>query len=151
MQTPPRKPDRPVLKPDRQGKHAMGDIRGADPTKPELAILKLLWRAGDLNARDIHRAIEGDFGWSYSTVRTVLERMADKGLISKTAVGGVNIYEAEVTKVAMLSRMIADFSKRVLELDAAPTAAFFSESKLLSEEELAELEEVLRKEEEQGR
>lgn len=126
----------------------MGEIRGGDPTKPELAILKLLWQAGELNAREIHRAIETEFGWSYSTVRTVLERMADKDLISKRSVGGVNIYEAEVTKVAMLGKMIADFSKRVLELDTAPAAAFFSDSKLLSEEELAELEEVLRQEEE---
>ena len=116
-----------------------------DPTKPELAILKLLWHAKELNARDIHREIEADFEWSYSTVRTVLDRMADKGLISKTPVDGVNIYEAEVSKVNMLGRMIADFSKRVLELDAAPAAAFFSDSKLLSDEELNELEDILRK------
>lgn len=116
-----------------------------DPTKPELAILKLLWRSKELNARDIHREIEGVFDWSYSTVRTVLDRMTDKGLISKTPIDGVNIYAAEVTKVAMLGRMIADFSKRVLELDDAPAAAFFSDSKLLSEDELEELEDVLRK------
>ena len=125
----------------------MGDLTGADPTKPELAILKRLWRAKEMNAREIHRAIESEFGWSYSTVRTVLERMADKGLISKTAEGGVNIYAAEVSKVALIGRMVSDFSKRVLELDTAPAAAFFSDSKLLSEEELQELEEVLRKEE----
>jgi BlaI family penicillinase repressor len=123
----------------------MADQRGSDPTKPELAILKLLWREGELSARDIHGSIEEEFGWSYSTVRTVLERMVDKGLISKASVDGVNIYEAEVTKVAMLGRMIADFSKRVLELDAAPAAAFFSDSKLLSDNEIEELEEILRK------
>lgn len=123
----------------------MTDLKGTDPTKPELAILKLLWRSKELNARDIHGEIEKDFGWSYSTVRTVLERMADKGLISKTPVDGVNIYEPQVGKVALLSRMIADFSTRVLELDTAPAAAFFAESKLLSDKELAELEDVLRK------
>jgi len=123
----------------------MTDRRGSDPTKPELAILKRLWRAKEMSAREIHRDIEDEFGWSYSTVRTVLERMTDKGLISKTPAGGVNIYEAEVGKVALLGRMIADFSKRVLELDGAPVAAFFSDSKLLSEDELEELEAVLRK------
>lgn len=115
-----------------------------NPTKPELAILKLLWRAREMSARQIHGEIEGEFGWSYSTVRTVLERMSDKGLISKAAIDGVNIYEAEVTKVSMLGRMISDFSKRVLELDGAPAAAFFSDSKLLSENELEELESMLR-------
>ena len=122
----------------------MSDLKGTDPTKPELAILKLLWQAREMKAREIHSAIESEYDWSYSTVRTVLERMADKGLISKTPVDGVNIYEPQVGKVAMLSRMIADFSKRVLELDTAPAAAFFSESKLLSDDELEELEDVLR-------
>ena len=128
----------------------MTEAKNAEPTRPELAILKRLWRGRDLNAREIHRSIEDEFGWSYSTVRTVLERMTDKGLISKTAVDGVNIYAAEVAKVKVLGTMIADFSKRVLELDAAPGVAFFSDSKLLSEDELQELEEVLRREEDRS-
>jgi predicted transcriptional regulator len=123
----------------------MNDRKGSDPTKPELAILKLLWRSKELSAREIHGEIESDFGWSYSTVRTVLERMSDKGLISKTPVDGVNIYEPQVGKVAMLSRMIADFSKRVLELDTTPATAFFADSKLLSDDELEQLEDVLKK------
>jgi len=116
-----------------------------NPTKPELAILKLLWQSTDLSARQIHTEITEQFDWSYSTVRTVLERMSEKGLVSKTPIDGVNIYEAEVGKVALLGRMISDFSKRVLELDGAPAAAFFANSKLLSEDELEELEEALGK------
>ncbi len=127
----------------------MTDRIADNPTKPELAILKLLWRGKELSAREIHTEIADQFGWSYSTVRTVLERMSEKGLISKTPVEGVNIYEAEVGKVALIGRMVADFSKRVLELDAAPTAAFFAESKLLSEDELEELEAVLSRWEEE--
>ena len=126
----------------------MSERQSDNPTKPELAILKLLWRAKEMSAREIHDQIAEDFGWSYSTVRTVLERMFEKGLIAKYPVDGVNIYEAEVGKVAILGRMIADFSKRVLELDTAPAAAFFSDSKLLSEDELAELEQMLRSEDE---
>ena len=121
-----------------------------NPTKPELAILKLLWGSDVLTARSIHDAIADDFGWSYSTVRTVLERMTEKGLTSKRTMEGVNYYEAEVTKVSVLGRMIADFSTRVLELDRAPAAAFFSDSKLLSETELEELEAMLRKAEERS-
>lgn len=127
----------------------MTDRIADNPTKPELAILKQLWRNKEMNAREIHTEIADQFGWSYSTVRTVLERMSEKGLISKTPVEGVNVYEAEVGKVAILGRMISDFSKRVLELDAAPTAAFFAESKLLSENELEELEAVLSRWEEE--
>ncbi len=123
----------------------MGERTSDNPTKPELAILKLLWRDKEMSAREIHTEIADVFSWSYSTVRTVLERMADKGLVSKNPIDGVNIYEAEVGKVALLGRMIADFSKRVLELDGAPAAAFFADSKLLSDNELEELEEMLGK------
>jgi len=125
----------------------MTDPKADNPTRPELAILKRLWRQEEMSAREIHDAISEEFGWSYSTVRTVLERMVDKGLLSKASIGGVNIYEAEVSKVALIGRMIADFSRRVLELDAAPAAALFSDSKLLSEDELEELESILREEE----
>lgn len=127
----------------------MTDRLSDNPTKPELAILKLLWRAPEMSARQVHTEITEQFGWSYSTVRTVLERMTEKGLVSKASVEGVNYYEAQIGKVALLGRMIADFSKRVLELDNAPAAAFFADSKLLSESELEELEDVLREEEQE--
>ena len=128
----------------------MSDSNIDNPTKPELAILKLLWRKSDLSARDIHTAIGEEFSWSYSTVRTVLERMNDKGLVSKEAVNGVNIYRALVSKVALLGRMITDFTDRVLELDATPAAAFFSNSKLLTDDEIDELETLLRDTEEKS-
>lgn len=111
-----------------------------EPTKPELAVLKLLWRSKELSARDIHSSLTDEFNWSYSTVRTVLDRMAEKGLISKDRADGANIYRAEVSKIAVLGRMIADFSSRVLEIDDAPSAAFYSKSSILSEKEIAQLE-----------
>ncbi|MBI1366131.1 MAG: BlaI/MecI/CopY family transcriptional regulator [Alphaproteobacteria bacterium] len=117
------------------------------PTKPELAILKLLWRKKSLSAREIADGVAGDLGWSYSTLRTVLERMHEKGLLAKRSTGGVNTYAAAVGKVALLGRMIQDFTGRVLELDDAPPAVLFAQSKLLTHEEIEELEKLLRKEE----
>ena len=118
----------------------------AQPTRPELAVLKLLWRSKSLTAREIADEVAGDFNWSYSTMRTVIERMCEKGLLKKSARDGVNVYAAGVGKIALLSRMILDFSDRVLELDAAPSAVMFADSKLLTKDELDELERVLREE-----
>ncbi len=117
------------------------------PTKPELAILILLWRRRTASAREISDEIAESLGWSYSTLRTVLERMNEKGLLAKGQQDGVNVYSANVGKVALLGRMIRDFSGRVLELDAAPSAVMFADSKLLTDDELEELERVLRGEE----
>jgi len=114
------------------------------PTKPELAVLKLLWRKKSLSAREITDEVAPDFNWTYSTMRTVIERMCEKGLLKKKSADGINVYSAAVGKVALLSRMILDFSDRVLELDAAPSAVMFSDSKLLTEDEITELEKILK-------
>lgn len=117
------------------------------PTKPELEILKLLWRRKSLSAREIADDLAEALGWSYSTLRTVLERMCEKGLLKKRARDGVNVYAAGVGKIALLGRMIQDFSGRVLELDTAPPAVLFAQSKLLTHDEVEELEKLLRSEE----
>ncbi|MEM9170161.1 MAG: BlaI/MecI/CopY family transcriptional regulator [Pseudomonadota bacterium] len=124
----------------------MGATAGNQPTKPELAILKLLWRKRALSARAISDEVGDALGWSYSTLRTVLERMSEKGLLEKSREDGVNVYAARVGKVALLGRMILDFSDRVLELDAAPSAVMFADSKLLSDDELEELDALLKAE-----
>ena len=116
-----------------------------DPTRPELHILKLLWARKELSAREISDEAGAALDWSYSTTRTVLERMCEKGLLGKRASRGLNVYSAKVGKIALLGRMIRDFSGRVLELEAAPPAALFADSKLLSDDELEELEDLLRK------
>ena len=116
------------------------------PTKPELAVLKLLWRKKALSAREIADEIAPDFNWTYSTMRTVIERMCEKGLLRKKSADGINVYSAAIGKVALLSRMIRDFSDRVLELDAAPSAVMFADSKLLTEDEIRELEKILKAE-----
>ncbi len=130
----PKNPPRPQADPPLQ------------PTKPELAILKLLWRRKLMSARAISDELAESLGWSYSTLRTVLERMCEKGLLAKTQKDGVNAYSAAVGKITLLGRMIHDFSDRVLELDAAPSAVMFADSKLLTEDEIEELEKVLRNE-----
>lgn len=117
------------------------------PTRPELEILKLLWRRKALSARDVTDELSARLGWSYSTLRTVLERMVEKGLLKRRAGAAANLYAAAIGKVALLSRMIEDFSGRVLELETSPPAVTFANSRLLTEDEIEELERVLRKEE----
>ena len=116
------------------------------PTKPELAVLKLLWRKKALSAREITDEVAPEFNWTYSTMRTVIERMCEKGLLKKKSADGINVYSASIGKIALLSRMILDFSDRVLELGAAPSAVMFADSKLLTAGEIEELEKILKAE-----
>lgn len=113
------------------------------PTRPELTILKLLWKENELSAREIHEQAGGALRWSYSTTRTTLERMCDKGMLGKRSVHGMTVYAPAVEKVALLGGLIRDFTKRVLEVEGPLPAAMFARSKLLSEEDLSALEAFL--------
>lgn len=109
-------------------------------TEPELAILKLLWRAQPQSARDLHEALTAQFAWGYSSTRKTLERMCEKGLLIATADGNKNYYRTELDKVATLAKTAQTFFKQVLEMDGPLPVALFSDSKLLSEADLAQME-----------
>jgi predicted transcriptional regulator len=64
--------------------------------------------------------------------------MLDKGTAQR-----VSVYSAAVEKVDTLAAFARDFSQRVMEMDAPLTAAMFTGSKLVDQQELAQLDELL--------
>ncbi|MBR9826454.1 MAG: BlaI/MecI/CopY family transcriptional regulator [Alphaproteobacteria bacterium] len=115
----------------------------ATPSPAELAILKHLWEEGPQSAREVQNAVSEETGWSYSTTRTLISRMADKGLVSKQDVNGLAVFEAKVEKVSLMNRMIRDFAANILEIDGPLPATAFAKSRFLSEEEAAQLSKLL--------
>ena len=114
------------------------------PSNAELELLKALWRQGACSAREVHNGAVAVLDWSYSSTRKTLERMVDKGLVEETVEHGLNMYRAKVGKVTTLAALSTDFARRVLELDGALPAQAFADSRLLSEQELQQLDALLR-------
>lgn len=126
-------------------------MKSSDTSGPELGILKLLWRYHRLSAREIHNHVGDEFGWAYSTTRTVVERMVKKGLLRKRSLHGLNVYAPELAKVPTLAGLVRDFTRRVLGIQPSAAIPMFAESDLLDEKELAELEALLENDNEEGR
>lgn len=118
-------------------------MTGAEPSPNELEVLKALWRVQRASAREIHESAGKPLGWSYSTTRTVLSRMVDKGLVKRGGFHGLTLFEAKSRKVELISKMVRDFARRVLESDAPLPASAFTGSTLLDEAEIEELERLL--------
>ena len=116
----------------------------AIPSISELTVLKALWKQQPLSAREIHQQVEDELGWTFSSTRKTLERMLDKGMLLQRSVHGVLVYEANVDKVATLAAFAHDFGRRVMELDAPLPVAMFTGSKLVDDDELAQLEQLLK-------
>jgi len=109
----------------------------------EFDILKLIWKHQQLSNREIHEKLYEKTGWSYSTTRTVIERMVKKGYLEKRNFHGINVYTSGVSKVRAFAGQISYFAERVLEKEAMSVLPLFAKSDVLSDEELAELQELL--------
>jgi predicted transcriptional regulator len=112
-------------------------------TPAELEVMKVLWSGDGLSAREIHEQLGEQQGWAYSTTRTTIERMVRKGLVEKSAFHGLHIYSASVSRARGLARMVRDFAAQVLESSHVPVVSLFADSGNLTEEEIAELRDLL--------
>ncbi|HEX5005637.1 MAG TPA: BlaI/MecI/CopY family transcriptional regulator [Hyphomonadaceae bacterium] len=115
----------------------------ATANRSELAILKQLWMKSPKSAREVQDAVFGETGWSYSTTRTLLTRMEEKGLLKRSEVHGVAVYSPALSRVQVLGAMARELTRQVLDIKGALPASMFADSPHLSEEDLAELDAIL--------
>ena len=108
-------------------------------TPAELEVMKLLWHADSLSAREVHEGLGDLRGWAYSTTRTMLERMVRKGLVVKKNFHGLHVYVPSVSRAEGLARLVRDFAAQVLESSHVPVVSLFAETGSLTAEELEEL------------
>lgn len=113
------------------------------PSATELSLLKALWKEQPLNAREIHQRVADELGWSFSSTRKTLERMLDKHMVNQAMEHGVQIYRPQLDKVGTLAAFAHDFGRRVMEIDAPLPVNMFTGSRLIDQQELAELEHLL--------
>ena len=113
------------------------------PSVSELTLLKALWKQQPLSAREIHDAAADELAWSFSSTRKTLDRMLDKDMITVHVMHGVNVYGPRLDKVGTLAAFAHDFGRRVMELDAPLPVAMFTGSKLVDQQELSRLEQML--------
>ena len=119
--------------------------RMGKPSEYELKLLRHLWRHDRLSAREIHDASVAQTGWSFSATRKTLDRMVEKGLIHVERLHGMKTYLVSQTKLEILAALVSAFARDVLDMDAPLPTAAFANSKLISPEEIEELEVLLEK------
>jgi BlaI family penicillinase repressor len=113
------------------------------PSVTELSLLKALWKDQPLSAREIHERVAEELGWSFSSTRKTLERMLEKQMLAQQLQHGVQVYRASLDKVSTLAAFAHDFGRRVMEIDTPLPVNMFTGSKLVDQQELAELEQML--------
>jgi predicted transcriptional regulator len=62
----------------------MGDEARLVQGEVQLEVMKAVWRTGGGSVEDIRRAMPARYRGAYTTTQTVLNRLAERGLVSRT-------------------------------------------------------------------
>jgi len=117
-----------------------------DLSKAEFNILRHLWKSGPQAVRDVHAVMERRHGWALTTTRTVMDRMAKKGLLRRELSDGVFLYAPLVARAAGLAKMVRFFAENVLEIHPTAVVSMFSDTSAISDAEVEELRRLLEQE-----
>lgn len=95
----------------------------------EWIVMRAVWGQDPVSARDVLERTGQETGWAYTTVRTILERLVDKGILQVSKRANTSLYEP------LLSRKQAQHSALRSLLDRAFDGTFGSLLQHLAAEE----------------
>jgi BlaI family penicillinase repressor len=113
-------------------------------TEAEWAIIKTIWRIEPTTAPAVQEALAKQTGWTYSTVRTFMDRMTAKGLLKADKRGKVTLFTSAITRDEAQRGELLYALKHAFNGALTPMVQCLLESQKLSDADLAELEALLR-------
>ena len=112
-------------------------------SEAESVVMEVLWRASPLATEDVIAALDGKQEWQESTVKTLLSRLLNKGVISAEREGRRYLYSPLMRREEWLSRESEGLLDRLFDGRVAPLVAHFSKHKKLTKKDLAELKRLI--------
>lgn len=64
----------------------------------EWAVMQAVWIEAPASARDVLERVEDERGWAYTTVKTLLARLVEKGALVEKKRANTSYYEPAVTR-----------------------------------------------------
>ncbi|MGO4167912.1 BlaI/MecI/CopY family transcriptional regulator [Novosphingobium sp. YAF33] len=110
----------------------------------EHAVMEVLWQRSPLTAAEVCEQVCTPRGWSLATVKTLLSRLVAKQALATEPDGKRFLYSPRVAResyVGSESRRLVD---RLFGGRAAPLFAYLAESDALTEDDIAEIEALLK-------
>lgn len=120
----------------------MGNQPGLSDSERE--VLRVLWDRGPGTVRAIKDVLAGrGRRWAYTTVATLLQRLAAKQYAASDPSAVPHVYRAAVSRDELLERRLADAADELCDGRAAPLVLALVQGGKLSPEELARLRRII--------
>jgi len=113
-------------------------------SEAEWDVMEVLWRRNPLTALEVVQELAASKAWKDQTIRTMLGRLVRKKALTFRADGKVYYYRPAVAREQCVREESQSFLERVFEGATGSLLVHFAKNKPLTQQELAELETILR-------
>ena len=112
-------------------------------SEAESVVMDVLWKRSPLSAEEVAAALSGRQEWQDATVKTLLNRLLNKGAISAEKDGRRYLYAPVLQRDAWVQGESESLLERMFGGRVAPLVAHFSEQRKLSRKDIADLRKLL--------
>jgi len=114
-------------------------------TEAEWDIIEVVWEHEPCAAPTVQEELAARKKWTYSTVKTLMDRMAAKGLLTTERIRNLILYRSAISQKDAQRGELMRTVKRAFGGAFTPMMQFMLEDNTLSQQELRNLEEMIRK------
>jgi BlaI family transcriptional regulator, penicillinase repressor len=126
--------------------------RTVELTEAEWAIIKAVWDHEPCAAPTIQEKLHRKTGWTYSTVRTLMDRMVVKSLLTSSKLRNLTLFRSAVTRKEAQRGELLYALKHAFNGAMTPMMQCLLDTGNITAEELTELETLIKqKRQESGR
>jgi BlaI family penicillinase repressor len=125
--------------------------RAYELTEAEWDIIEVVWERQPCAAPTVREELAPRKKWTYSTVKTLMDRMVTKGLLTTERIRNLILYRSAVSQQDARRGELLRTVKRAFGGAFTPMMQFMVESDALSSEELGRLEAMIREKRGRGK
>ena len=114
-------------------------------TEAEWEIMKVVWEKQPCAAGTVQEKLSKTRDWAYSTVKTTMDRMVEKGFLAIEKIRNVQLFNACVSEVEAKRGEFRKMLKRAFDGALTPMMQFLFEHEGLSKEEAKQLRKLVAK------
>jgi BlaI family penicillinase repressor len=121
----------------------MARPRHESPTPAELEVLQVIWERGPSTVREVMRVLNQQRLRAYTSVMSLMNVMAEKGLLTTKPQGRAFLYSARASQAGTRSEMVRDLLSRVFDGSANALVTHLLEQAKPDSEELDEIRKTI--------
>ncbi|HYG22317.1 MAG TPA: BlaI/MecI/CopY family transcriptional regulator [Verrucomicrobiae bacterium] len=120
-------------------------------TEAEWTVIKAVWELEPCTAPDIQQKVQKQTSWTYSTVRTLMDRMVTKGLLKADKQRNVTVFRSAVSREQAQKGELLYALKHAFNGALSPMVQCLLDTKDVTSDELQKIKDIIAQHEQRGR